>query len=61
MTVDRKCESKTKTTSIACSDAPEMFLTTKYWGGRKEFVVECLAHATASEQRGQHSEVIPRD
>jgi hypothetical protein len=54
------CQSKTRNTSIECSDAPEMFETIKIWGGRKEKVIECLSHAVASEQRGQCSTVIQK-
>lgn len=56
MSKNPKCQSKT--TSIECSDRPEHFRTEKFWGGRKEIVVECLAHAMASEQRGQKTDLI---
>lgn len=54
------CQSKTRNATIGCSDAPEMFRTEKFWGGRKESVIECLSHAVASEQRGQATQVIQR-
>lgn len=50
------CQSKTRT--IECSDQPERFRVEKFWAGRKEITEECLAHAVASEKRGQKVDLI---